>query len=632
MKITRIKIQNFGLIESADIPIRGHSLAIFGMNGQAKTTVINALHWTLFGWCEHTDRRGAGARDLIRDGAAEAVVEVHFEHGAFTGFANATIGRKENVFDLIDSDGVIVQTVRSRDGMWNHLGLDPRIALLAAMPLEMFRDKANSQVLADYLSRSITPETVLHHCHENADAVQAFAKQHHLPLRNVEDFRAIGDVAYTARRSINRDLKQAHAEYELLAVTVAPTKPDGSAYSLEDAADVSASLAKVRGLRDDLIAQRTRADAAAGADIEAERAKIEAAKTEAETLRSKIGSVNADITGLEERLAALQAESDAAAKGSAATVAERDRLVRLRRDIAALEAGCECPTCLRKLTDKQQEAVLSTIGVQIEAASKAHDDALAASTAARQALEPQRKLISAGKEELQGLASTMARAEAVAGMIPPEPYTGPSAEEVALSIAKLDEQIAKGERVAKQLDEMKQSTLADKRVAFLTGESEKLGWIVDAFKKGEVIGKLIKDELAAFASVCNEELLPLGFHIEFEADGKNITPILQCPGKPPRRAALCSRSERALAALAIACGFGRTGVPVMLDDLDGFDGVRRTELLKQLAGYNAGSMIVAGAWQHPGTKVDAVARALPSLAVVWCDMGVVQTINAAEAA
>ena len=80
MKIKDIKIRNFRNIESLEILDISHSLALFGLNGQGKSSVLEAIRMTLLGECELSkslSKHGVGGTGaLVLDGAKEAVIKV----------------------------------------------------------------------------------------------------------------------------------------------------------------------------------------------------------------------------------------------------------------------------------------------------------------------------------------------------------------------------------------------------------------------------------------------------------------------------------------------------------------------------------------------------------------------------
>lgn len=73
MKITKLEIQNLGMIEDMVIPIDKPLVLFYGSIRQGKTTILNAVKWC-FG--------GAFPDDIIRHGQNEARVKLSFENGS----------------------------------------------------------------------------------------------------------------------------------------------------------------------------------------------------------------------------------------------------------------------------------------------------------------------------------------------------------------------------------------------------------------------------------------------------------------------------------------------------------------------------------------------------------------------
>ena len=68
MNIKRIRIEGFRSLDNIDLELDGGSF-ITGMNGAGKSSVLEAIRFALLGCCKNTDRRGAGAKGLVSDGA-----------------------------------------------------------------------------------------------------------------------------------------------------------------------------------------------------------------------------------------------------------------------------------------------------------------------------------------------------------------------------------------------------------------------------------------------------------------------------------------------------------------------------------------------------------------------------------
>lgn len=70
MLISRLRLQHFRCHMDTDLEFAPLTF-IVGRNNTGKSSIIDALEWVLTGACRGTDRRGAGAKTLVRAGGAE---------------------------------------------------------------------------------------------------------------------------------------------------------------------------------------------------------------------------------------------------------------------------------------------------------------------------------------------------------------------------------------------------------------------------------------------------------------------------------------------------------------------------------------------------------------------------------
>lgn len=77
MTITRLELKNFRAARGLTLPTNSRRVLVAGINGAGKTSVREAVRWTLRGVCDGTDLKGAGAEVLVPTGASEASVALN---------------------------------------------------------------------------------------------------------------------------------------------------------------------------------------------------------------------------------------------------------------------------------------------------------------------------------------------------------------------------------------------------------------------------------------------------------------------------------------------------------------------------------------------------------------------------
>lgn len=105
MKIDAIRLTNFRCFEDRVFHL-GDRTFLAGVNGSGKSTVIDAISWGLRGICRGTDARGAGSKDLIRTGAAEATVQVDLADG---DVITRTVGRNGSSGCSAKADAILAR-------------------------------------------------------------------------------------------------------------------------------------------------------------------------------------------------------------------------------------------------------------------------------------------------------------------------------------------------------------------------------------------------------------------------------------------------------------------------------------------------------------------------------------------
>lgn len=83
MRLARLELSDFRCFKTADLDLSAPVTFICGANASGKSSVSDSIEWALTGACRGTDLRGAGSKNLIRDGADGATVRLAFDDGTF---------------------------------------------------------------------------------------------------------------------------------------------------------------------------------------------------------------------------------------------------------------------------------------------------------------------------------------------------------------------------------------------------------------------------------------------------------------------------------------------------------------------------------------------------------------------
>ena len=217
--LQKITIENFRNLKSLTIDLSG-SAVLFGMNGTGKSSVLDAVHMALFGFCRHTDRAGKGADVLIRDGAKSAciTVQVYCDSTVLTFESVLRRTGKKHELTITDADGIIL----SEGEAWKLLGADKRLACIAAMPGFWLGTKELADLLAETQSGAIRLEDVIAAAGEHADWLQTNAAKRSMSLTTPAGHAGFGKWAEEERRALNAEIKAQQAFYDAAHGTIKP--------------------------------------------------------------------------------------------------------------------------------------------------------------------------------------------------------------------------------------------------------------------------------------------------------------------------------------------------------------------------------------------------------------------------
>jgi len=623
MKITHITIQNFRSLEHVDLTIDSPAVALFGMNGAGKSSLINALQYALVGYCEHTDRAGKGASVLIRDGAREARITVEFE----TGRANrpllgvSCVIAKKSEWQVYDpATGEVSEKVTDRAALWTFLRVPDRFHLPAMMPAAFLASGEASDVLAAFLGGDVTEQDVLDYAGSHGPFLREFAAGHHGTLDSRESLEALGKQAYEVRTLLNRDIKATTSLVEAAANIAQPVDSAGARLDVGDDAQLQREIDRAREERDGLIRQLALAEAPSAAG-------------EAEALNKRLSTRRSNVT-IQERKLAKHDETVAAATEALNGVTEAVHAAQTvcavlgtkaqaqREALAALPDGDKkCPTCGHKMPAKEAATIRATLQAALDQALldlSAADEALQAGRAAEAAAMAQRTYDATERDNCRrGLDALIEEVHQIEGQIEslPKPYNGPDAATLRKEIADLDARIDRDTKAIQRLKEWSELQL---NKGFLEASAERLAglnWIIVAFRDGEYVKSRSADQADSLTALVNEVLAEFGdYQVQVSIAGKRVELMLVNEGRV-RPVHLCSSGQQALVQYGVAMAYATHGAPVLLDDINHLDAAMRGLLLRDLQLRATGTVIVAGAWQQTRTDWPRIQAALPDLAV-----------------
>jgi DNA repair exonuclease SbcCD ATPase subunit len=623
--ITRVRVTNFRNLRAVALDNLASAVALFGENRQGKTSLLAAVCYALFGWCQFTDRRGSHPERLIRDGAKSATVELTLTAGDSVIAVVMELKPRGSEWIATAASGEIV--ARKREELWGLLGVDERQAQVCAMPALYLESGEAAEVMAATLVGHIDTEALQREFGSERSWVTDYAAKKRLSLASAQDLTALGDKAYTERTEIRRMLKDAQAQYEPAPV---PVDVQGRPLTVGDLTRIRTGVATVEVRRSALLVEQGRAQAVKpAAESEAELADAQAAVERAKQAQVEAGNIyreaKADLSKADDALQKAREALGNAQMQARTAEAEASR-AKARLDAVQTEDGC-CPTCERKLTDalpkklvepldvclqelgglaaKWAEAVESS-GLMVESSRTAKDLAAQRECDACEAYESAKRDLERAAQRLEDLAV-------------PAPSSRPAAD-IEAELAAVESKLARGRELVAALEALAKAEDLAKHIAFCEEELAHLDWAVKSFRDGELTKAFMGSGLDAFAARATAELERFGYALRVEVDGKRVTPALCAAGKAPRPLALCSQGEQALAALSVALAFADCGAPVLVDELNTLDHVLRRAVLKRLREHRGGSLWVAGAWQSNADVAD-LASALDPATVVWVQDG-----------
>lgn len=555
MKINLLGLKDFRCFAETAIEFTDKINLVIAANGSGKSTIREAIDYALTGRCEHTDRRGAGAEDLVRDGGAKASIELEIVHGdgqngitltrtipnglKIEGLQGTLTSLQALLCERLGVDQDTINACLNTVKFGDLTGDEQKNLLFNLAGLDFSREKV-VEALAEWAKANGVKVSL-----QNAlDMAMVPAKKNDRMPEGPEVFDWLLKRATELRRDANRDLKEANAQL----TASAQTKPQGVPASREQVVNL---LSEIKAGRDDLLRQVGQASGAAEqrAMLTSEIHSIEA---EIETLKAQSGKAPADTKPLRDKAEKAQKKVNDLAlaaqgvrNGIQALMVEldkkRENRIRINTGKLACESSgglVECP-----VTKEDLAKVRDGLDSQIKEAERGIETRRAEALKFEEQLHQERKTL----EHLQGeitkieaaageyqrvavrleaattnLASRKATLESLA--------TPANVTELEAQKAALDERVKKGEAMLAAIDEQgrwaqKHAQIAE-QAKKLTAWAEAYEHLVKAFEPDGIRSRLLAGVIGPIQEHASERLKMLTggrFDIRFEiTDGFKI--------------------------------------------------------------------------------------------------------------
>ena len=499
-------------------------------------------------------------------------------------------------------------------------------AMVAAMPAAMLESQELGDILAQLLAADVTPAMIVELMDGHDAWVRDFLARKSLRLDTVADFDLLGSAGYSTRTETKKEVAQAKVDVEAMQLVQPPKDAKGRTLGTDDLERIRAAVAKTEAALLTLKKEQGAAEVSTPVEDVAEQRQA---------LEAKLAETDDVLTTLEVHTSKARARFDAASNAvSEGKVVHSRAMNRVETAMRPLEQGKTalerlqtqkgaCPTCGRAYTAKLRHDLLAPLEAALRQAETAYSAAVEAAQKQLEALPALHDEVSRTRQDIEEIETNHRRTESsranVAAQLAalPKPSTARPLADVEADIEATIAKLERGRGLVSTLEQLREKGMAEAAIAHLEGELYHLDWAVSQFKDGAAIKGLVGDGLAEFTSRCNVYLKPHGHELTIAVNGKHVE--LQLQGRAAR---LASPGAKAVIQLAVALAFADSGAPVIVDDVNNMDGLRRRLALQQLREAQVGTVIAAASWQQT-KNVDMVrlAAALAPATIVWMENG-----------
>lgn len=650
MKILDFQIVNFRGVRHACLS-PGNATLLLGLNGQGKSTILQAVSFLLFGGAIDAGGKRILVADLIGPHGNDASVMATIETPQGNVIAEARITPRGVKAQFVDSKGVGLYSPNAeaaRIAFWAACGIDPERAAVACNPREYLMGGGIASVLSRLDGGGIDPATLRDDCGEHWGFVERLANAHRTGLASVAQLDELGKVAYNERTSTKRILADAEKRAAL-----ATEKAAGAVY---DPAKLEGAHQQMRVLETELADLRVRLGRAqAQAEAAANAPDYDALRAELGDIRDKMQAEHDALVETRDALRATAREAEqahvkaaefvkgkeSALNASARLVASVEAQIELLKQRATVAERNECPTCgakMKKADHDTAKRAVSKAEADLVPVVKAHAEAEAALEAARADAEAKREaLIQANTQASRTQARIVQLFTFLGGDQPTEPcdhmrhaeeigriLKAPRPEpvdtaEVQAQIDAVEARIAKGREIIAQHEAARDAASHAGEAEAFRAEVAALDWVVEAFKQGAVSKRYSGSGLEAFAAEASAVLEPYGYGLSVAVDGKTTHVLLHLPDGSAVPYAWASKGQRVLMEWAITTI--APGAVACVDDLDALSGAFKSIAVPQIAARREGTTLAAATWGMPGKADAEQISAAMGLPVVWVEQG-----------
>lgn len=560
MTIAKLAIRDFRCLGDVALDLHPRLTFLGAKNASGKSSVCDALQWALSGVCRGTDAKGAGSKNLIRQGESNMKVTVAF------------------------SDGTYITRALSKTG---NTILDPPDAVLP-----------NKDVLACLMNGA----AFLDFAHADAKKLLMSVLDVHVEYQGerltLDQVEAKYQIAFNERRD---------AKAKLNAIQI-PPMPTG------DVPDIQKLDQKLKELREQEHAL-TAKEAKGGGKREALAAQLTRAKVTAEKAKSDF-EAHPQVAALEAQIEAIDKATLPAPKADEATRA-RAELAEVAGQVSKLSDGvvwlskhspssgcalsksipCGTPAEAFKthLAGLKKELVsLETRQKELDATLKT----LADEDKSRQAMAADRARLVAAVEKAKLLVTAALDAETTVYNLQKDLDALPAESGPSPELLTLRERIAKGEGIVQAARELMRQRLdhedktkaqAEAAEALQTLEAQ----VADLGPKGVRVEALAAS-IGAFETRINAALEGFGYRLTFSLEPWDVV-------VNGRSAELLSTSERLRVGAAFTMALAEvTGLGFcVIDGADLLDQAGKDALSALVSEWDKGQVIIAATREKP---------------------------------
>jgi DNA repair exonuclease SbcCD ATPase subunit len=520
MKINRVRLINWRNHTESDITL-DRLTCIRGANRRGKSSIGQAIEFSITGRCDSTDARGAGAAELIRQGCDKAIIQMKLQ-------ANREVQLR---CSLTEASGRTLTFADPKDADWTGDSLkqylDAQRDVLSCVLNSHYFIGLDANAQKALLSSVIVPDSYdwpvgLAQKLDDAGIVGPSDTRwmNDSPFETIERFYKL---SFDFRRDINRDLKN-------LRIPEPIAMPEGAPENAhERIEEVRRQLRETDAARLDQVMLASKARSQAAVLEERVRNLESKIRLEEETL------ANVEAMILSKKQLTEQTNIAAGDKHLADLLREQthlnELLATIRGTITLFEGlgeKDECPVCRRDVSaeflanaltphkNAMEKAKQDLKGVQnamkelgdVQGAKRKledHERSTASKTRCRDLISENSTLLKATSAELDELRATM----------PPEPAEDPAIPAMREELSKLESQLEKIALATARRDEIAR---AENKVAALRKASEVLEWLVQYFGPNGVKAELLASHIGTFSSAMNAALQRWGYVCSFQIE------------------------------------------------------------------------------------------------------------------